>query len=187
MCIRDSSYGLHADYGAKFGATTLDGDGIFNEEFKALMRQFGLPEPLNEEERKRVARLRRVMGGKGTDEARTAARSRVESYILSELGRGVTSLRGAGASDAKALRLARNLLSVFKPRLIGVVLQDADVAHGSFNGYSEVIRRNDTAIGELMDAIRADETLRDSTTVCVLPEFGRDLSLIHISEPTRPY
>ena len=73
--------------------------------------------------------------------------------------------------------MARNLLSVFRPRLIGVVLQDADIAHRSFNGYSEVIRRNDAAIGELMEAIRSDEELRDSTTVFVVPEFGRDSDL----------
>ena len=60
---------------------------------------------------------------------------------------------------------------------IGVVLQQADIAHGSFNGYSEVIRRNDAAIGELVNAIKGDEGLRDSTSVFVLPEFGRDSDL----------
>ena len=54
------------------------------------------------------------------------------------------------AADAKALRTARNLLAVFKPRVVGVVLQQADIAHGSFNGYAEIVRRNDAAIGELV-------------------------------------
>ena len=176
------AYGLHPDYGAKFGATTLDGDGIFNEEFKAMVKRFGVPRPLDESQAKRVADLRRILGSGSGRTSKAAvkeaeARARVEKYILSELGKGVTELRGAGSGDAKALRLARNLLSVFKPKLIGVVLQDADVAHGSFNGYSEVIRRNDAAIGELMDAIRGDATLRDSTAVIALPEFGRDADL----------
>ena len=174
------SYGLHPEYGARFGATILDGDGIFNEEFKGLVQRYGVPRPLDDERADQVRRLRRTLRGDrgGRDEGKVAeARARVESYILSELGRGVTEMRGAGAGDAKALRLARNLLSVFKPKLIGVVLQDADIAHGSFNGYSEVVRRADAGIGELLETIRGDETLRDSTAVMVLPEFGRDKDL----------
>lgn len=174
------SYGLHPEYGARFGATILDGDGIFNEEFKGLVQRYGVPRPLDDERADQVRKLRRTLRGDrgGRDEGKVAeARARVESYILSELGRGVTEMRGAGAGDAKALRLARNLLSVFKPKLIGVVLQDADIAHGSFNGYSEVVRRADAGIGELLETIRGDETLRDSTAVMVLPEFGRDKDL----------
>lgn len=174
------SYGLHPEYGARFGATILDGDGIFNEEFKGLVQRYGVPRPLDDERADQVRKLRRTLRGDrgGRDEGKVAeARARVESYILSELGRGVTEMRGAGAGDAKALRLARNLLSVFKPKLIGVVLQDADIAHGSFNGYSEVVRRADAGIGELLETIRGDETLRDSTAVMVLPEFGRDRDL----------
>lgn len=174
------SYGLHPEYGARFGATILDGDGIFNEEFKGLVQRYGVPRPLDDERADQVRRLRRTLRGDrgGRDDGKVAeARARVESYILSELGRGVTEMRGAGAGDAKALRLARNLLSVFKPKLIGVVLQDADIAHGSFNGYSEVVRRADAGIGELLETIRGDETLRDSTAVMVLPEFGRDKDL----------
>lgn len=173
------AYGLHPDYGVKFGATTLDGDGIFNEEFKGLVRRFGVPGPLGETQEARVATLRKALRGTsgGQPDASAAARARVERYILGELGKGVTEIRGAGAADSKAIQLARNLLSVFKPKLIGVVLQEADIAHGSFNGYQEVIRRNDAAIGELMQAIRSDETLRDTTSVFVLPEFGRDADL----------
>lgn len=174
------SYGLHPEYGARFGATILDGDGIFNEEFKGLVQRYGVPRPLDDERADQVRKLRRTLRGDrgGRDQGKVAeARARVESYILSELGRGVTEMRGAGAGDAKALRLARNLLSVFKPKLIGVVLQDADIAHGSFNGYSEVVRRADAGIGELLETIRGDETLRDSTAVMVLPEFGRDKDL----------
>ncbi|MCF6227311.1 MAG: hypothetical protein L3J82_01430, partial [Planctomycetes bacterium] len=35
------AYGMHPEYGARYGATTLDGDGVFNEEFKALVKRFG--------------------------------------------------------------------------------------------------------------------------------------------------
>lgn len=175
------AYGLHPDYGARYGATTLDSDGVFNEEFKALVRRFGAPRPFDEESAGKVDAMRKALRGTrggGEAAAREAeAKARVERYILDELGGGTSELRGAGSADAKALRMARNLLSVFRPRLIGVVLQDADIAHRSFNGYSEVIRRNDAAIGELMEVIRADDELRDSTSVFVVPEFGRDSDL----------
>jgi hypothetical protein len=171
------AYGLHPDYGQKYGATTLDGDGIFNEEFKGIVARLGTPRPLAGPDAERVSELRRVLRGGAPPSAAESSRARVERYILEELGRGVTGMTGAGAGDAKAIQLARNLLSVFRPRMIGVVLQQADIAHGSFNGYTEVIRRNDAAIGELVAAIRGDETLRDSTAVVVLPEFGRDADL----------
>ena len=103
--------------------------------------------------------------------------ARVEQYILDELTHGTAEISGPNAADAKALRTARNLLAVFKPRVIGVVLQQADIAHGSFNGYAEIVRRNDAAIGELVAAITADPELATSTAIFVAPEFGRDRDL----------
>ena len=97
--------------------------------------------------------LKKMRGGfesKGaqssTNDAESAAR--VEEYIMTELTRGTSEIRGANAADGKALRVARNLVSLFKPKLTSVVLQNADVAHGSYNAYVEVIRKNDAAIGE---------------------------------------
>ena len=66
---------------------------------------------------------------------------------------------------------------IFKPRLVSIVLQQADVAHGSYNGYVEVVRQNDAALGELWRAVQADAELRDSTAFVILPEFGRDAAL----------
>jgi uncharacterized protein (DUF1501 family) len=68
-------------------------------------------------------------------------------------------------------------VSLFKPTITGVVLQNADIAHGSFNGYSEVIRRNDEAIGEIWTAVKEDPELAYSTAIFVLPEFGRNKDL----------
>jgi uncharacterized protein (DUF1501 family) len=65
----------------------------------------------------------------------------------------------------------------FRPRLLGVSLQNADVAHGSYNAYVEVIRRNDAAFAELWQVVRDDPELADSTAIIVLPEFGRDRDL----------
>lgn len=171
------AYGLHPEYGPKYGATTLDGDGIFNREFKDLLTRYGMPETMGGGEKALLDRLRKGVqsGGDPVKEAENLAR--IEEYILNELTRGTSDIAGAGAGDAKALRLARNLLTIFKPKMIGVVLQNADMAHGSFNGYQEVIRRNDAAIGELWNAVKEDEELAATTAFFVLPEFGRDQDL----------
>ena len=173
------SYGLHPEYGPSVGANTLDGDGIFNKEFKDLISAYGRPREMDARQSELLQRMRGSIDsgetGAGLNSAESAAK--IEKYILDELTRGTADIRGANAADAKALRVARNLLTIFKPRLIGVVLQQADVAHRSFNGYAEVIRQNDAAIGEMWKAVQADPGLRESTTFVVLPEFGRDSDL----------
>jgi len=174
------SYGLHQDYGPRYGANTLDGDGLFNKEFKHILDSFGRPRQMDEREAELLAKLRGSIGAGSTsgptlNSPESAAR--VEDYILSELTRGTADIRGANAADAKALRVARNLLAVFRPRLVSCVLQQADVAHGSFNGYVEVIRQNDAAIGDLWNAVKEDDELRDTTAFLILPEFGRDSDL----------
>ena len=172
------SYGLHPDYGARYGANTLDGDGIFNREFKSLLELWGRPKEMPDRERALYTKLRGAIQTKGetrTNSAETAAQ--VESYLLQELNRGTADLTGANAADAKALRLARNVVTLFRPKLTAVVLTNADIAHGSYNGYVEVVRRNDAALGELWAAVKSDPELASSTTFLVAPEFGRDRDL----------
>lgn len=187
------SYGLHPKYGARFGANTLDSDGIFNAEFRGLVEHWGRPTRRSAAEQAALARMRRALRGggeagaaEGEGRGRAADASalndqdsaaRVEQYILDELTRGTAEISGPNAADAKALRTARNLLAVFKPRVVAVVLQQADAAHGSFNAYAEIVRRNDEAIGELVAAIEADRELAGSTAIFVAPEFGRDRDL----------
>jgi uncharacterized protein (DUF1501 family) len=100
--------------------------------------------------------------------------ARLQRYLLEEIAGKTSTITGPGAGDARALSVAVSVLRLFRPTLMGVVLQNADIAHGSYNGYVEVIRRADEQLGRLWDSIQADPTLRDSTTVMVLPEFGRD-------------
>jgi arylsulfatase A-like enzyme len=174
------AYGLHADYGARYGANMLDGDGIFNREFKSLLDAWGRPREMPEKEREVYKRLRESLQPKSGKDARTnsaESAAQVENYLLAELNRGTADLTGANAADAKALRLARNIVLLFKPKLTAVVLQNADIAHGSYNGYVEVVRRNDAAIGELWTAVKNDPELADSTAFIVCPEFGRDRDL----------
>jgi hypothetical protein len=169
------SYGLHADYGARYGANTVDGDGLFNAEFKSILDAWGKPKSLPQREAELLSRMRGAIGGGASTGGGDS--SRVEKYILDELTSGTADIRGANAADAKAIRVARNLLVIFKPKLVSIVLQQADAAHGSYNGYVEIIRRNDEALGELWRAVKADPELRDSTAFVVLPEFGRDADL----------
>jgi hypothetical protein len=174
------AYGLHPDYGARYGANMLDGDGIFNREFKSLLDAWGRPREMPEKERDVYKRLREALQPKSAGEARTnsaESATAVENYLLAELNRGTADITGANAADAKALRLARNIVTLFKPKLTAVVLQNADIAHGSYNGYVEVVRRNDAAIGELWTAVKGDPELADSTAFLVCPEFGRDRDL----------
>lgn len=172
------SYSLHPDFGARYGANSVDGDGIFNAEFKGILDAYGRPREMPAEEAALLERMRGSIGGDergNAEEAQTAAR--IERFLLDELKRGTQDLNGIGASDAKALKVARNLMAVFRPRFLSVVLRDADVAHSSFNNYVQVIRRNDQMLGELLDALRRDRELAESTSIVVVPEFGRDADL----------
>jgi hypothetical protein len=181
------AYGTNADYGAKFGANLIGGDGVFNAEFKGLLEHFGRPRTDDKKERERLDALRAALDDsqvknrvKGTD-AEVAndpqTRSRIEKFILDELTGSTTNLTGPGAGDARAIRIAKNILGVFRPTLLGIALSNADVAHGSFNGYVEVIRRNDQELGALWAAVQADPELKGTTSIFVLPEFGRDHDL----------
>ena len=166
----------HRDYGQKYGANVLDGDGIFNAEFKDLLADFGKMREVPGGETDALRRMRKVLD-KGKSGADPDASARVEKYILEELTRGTANINGPAAGDRKAIRVARNLITIFKPKVTGIVLQNADTAHGNFNGYVEVIRQNDAALGELWEGVKADPELRDTTSFVILPEFGRDRDL----------
>jgi hypothetical protein len=173
------AYGLHPDYGPRYGANTLDGDGIFNREFRGVLDAYGRPRPVSDDEERLIDGLRASMeadGGRERVDGVESARQ-VERFLMDELARGTADLSGANAGDAKALRVARNLVALFKPTVTAVVLQDADIAHGSFNGYVEVIRKNDAMIGEIVQAVKADRELAETTAIFVCPEFGRDRDL----------
>jgi hypothetical protein len=172
----NASYSLHPEYGARYGANTVDGDGIFNAEFKGILEAYGRPRELASGEQALLDKMRgSIEGGQSAGDAESTGR--VEHFLLDELKRGTQDLKGLGAADAKAFRVARSLLTVFKPRLLAVVVREADVAHNSFTNYVQVLRRNDEMLGELWDAVQSDKELADSTALFVLPEFGRDADL----------
>jgi hypothetical protein len=178
------SHGMHREYGAAYGANLIGSDGIFNAEFREVLSSFGTPRMPSAEEARRLDRLAEAMDRKALDAAEDRRFAtdpdharRLQKFILEELTGGTSGITGPGAGDAKAIRVARNILRTFRPRLVGVVLGNADVAHGSYNAYVDVIRRNDAELGLLWQAVQQDPELRDSTTLFVLPEFGRDCNL----------
>jgi hypothetical protein len=172
------SHSLHPEYGQAFGANTLDGDGVFNAEFKQILEAYGRPKDMEPRERQLLEEMRSSIGAERKGRKIEGEElARVERFLLDELSRGTQDLTGLGASDAKAFRVARNLLAVFRPRLLSVVARDADIAHGSFSNYVQIIRRNDAMLGELFDAVLADRELAETTSILVLPEFGRDADL----------
>ncbi len=177
----DYAYSNHSKYGGRYGANLIAADGVFNAEFKDILQSFGTPRAPSEAELTIDSKLRGMLDGSavgGKPRLDDAANTKnIEKFILDEITGKTTGVTGPGAGDVKAIRIATNILRVFKPTLLGVALQNADVAPGSFNGYVETIRRNDAEIGKLLDAIQADPELKDSTAVFVLPEFGRDKNL----------
>ena len=178
------SHGMHKDYGSDYGANLISTDGLFNAEFKDLINKFGQASLPSKEESSRVAKLmgsldpKWIKGAKDASFANEADASlRIQRYILEELKGDTAQITGPGSGDAKSIRVARNLLRLFKPKLISIVLQNHDTAHSSYNGYVEVIRRNDKEIGMLWQSIQADPELKDTTSIFILPEFGRDANL----------
>ncbi len=178
------AYGNNPEYGAAYGANLIGSDGLFNAEFRDVVNSLGKPRVPGEEETRTLDRLARSMDRTRLDAAedrRFAAdpehARRMQKFILGELTGGTANITGPGSGDAKAIRVAANILRVFRPRLIGIVLGNADVAHGSYNAYVDVIRRNDAELGLLWKAVQDDPALRGTTTLFVLPEFGRDANL----------
>ena len=174
------AYSTSAGHGPRYGANLIGGEGIFNAEFKDLVIGEGGLRTVDASAEQVLGELRGAIrtplptddgGGVGNDPEATA---RIESFILDELRGGASDITGLGANDAKAMHVARNLVSIFKPRMMGVTLRNPDVAHGSFNDYVTVIKRNDEELGKLFDAVRGDPELAETTAILVLPEFGRD-------------
>lgn len=173
----------HPDYGDAHAANVLDGDGIFNTELKKVLDDLGGIKAETDAERALVAELGQAIDPAALTLPADVARpdpeqvAKVAEFVVDQLAGRNAQLGGPGAGDAKAIRTATDLLRVFRPKVLGITLQNHDIAHGSYNAYVEVIRRNDQELGRLWDAIVADPELRDSTALFVLPEFGRDKDL----------
>jgi uncharacterized protein (DUF1501 family) len=82
---------------------------------------------------------------------------------------------GPSALDARALRAARTVLRVHRPRLLVVRLGQADVAHEDLFAHWEVLKRNDAGIARLREELESDPALA-RTALLVVADLGRNAS-----------
>ena len=79
------------------------------------------------------------------------------------------------SGDELTFFITREVMREFAPRLILVNFWDMDVAHwGSYSLYLQAVTKTDRLTGMLWDEIQANPRYKDSTTLLVLPELGRD-------------
>ena len=177
--------GSHKEYGPEYGANLISGSGLFNQEFKSVMDYFGKPQKNTGPEEQALSLIRGPIAETSLSRLATQGLvtnspekvSEIERYILDEVAGGKQALTGPGAADAQALRLSFQIMRIFKPYMMGVRLAQADVGHGNFNAYVDVVRRNDAEIGQLWDMVQEDPELKGKTTFVMVPEFGRDTDL----------
>jgi len=79
------------------------------------------------------------------------------------------------SGDELTFFIAREVMREFAPRLLLVNFWDMDVAHwGSYSLYLQAVTRTDRLTGMLWDEVQANPRYKDSATLLVLPELGRD-------------
>jgi hypothetical protein len=173
------SYGLHPDYGARFGANTVDGDGLFNAEFKSILDAWGKPKALSNKEQELLAKLRAAIESRGAAASLNSPESaaQVEKYILEELTSGTADIRGANAADAKTLRVAAQLASVvFKPKVLArraaAGRRRARLVQRLRRGHPPERRRTRASCGTSCKGRRRRCATR--RRLFVVPEFGRE-------------
>jgi hypothetical protein len=77
--------------------------------------------------------------------------------------------------DELTFLIAREVLERIAPALLMVNLSDVEVAHsGSYSLHLGGITRSDRICYRMWQFIQASAALRDSTTLVILNEFGRD-------------
>jgi hypothetical protein len=132
------AYGLNRGWGSEYGANVIDGDGIFNQEFRDTLAQFGTPRPTRL--RRRTAAEAAAGDQRRRRERREGAERRgdrrASKYINDELTHSSTvTLTGPGSGDAKALRIAGNILQIFRRRC-SASRSPAPTSRGSCNATS---------------------------------------------------
>jgi hypothetical protein len=77
--------------------------------------------------------------------------------------------------DELSVYIARQLMRQLSPSLLWITLHDIDIAHsGAYSLYIEGIRRSDRLCVEIWNTIQSEPEYKDSTTMFILPDFGRD-------------
>jgi hypothetical protein len=87
----------------------------------------------------------------------------------------VQQARTLTSPDELSVYLAKRLMQQFSPSLLWLTLHDMDIAHtGAYSLYLEGIQRTDRLCAEVWRAIQNDPEYANTTTMFILPDFGRD-------------
>ncbi len=100
-----------------------------------------------------------------------------QTYFPDAFGIGMRAQDGSLDSTPDALTVfhAERVLDTFQPALLAMTLLDVDTCHQDFNGYLRAQQIADAAVNHLWSFIQSHPSLRDETTLIVMPEHGRHL------------
>lgn len=100
-----------------------------------------------------------------------------QSYFPNSFGIGMQAADGSldGTPDALTVYHAERVLDRFMPSVLAMTLLDVDTCHQDFNGYLRAQQIADAAVAHLWAFIQSHPSLRDETTLIVMPEHGRHL------------
>ncbi|MDE3104959.1 MAG: hypothetical protein KGK08_07270 [Acidobacteriota bacterium] len=77
--------------------------------------------------------------------------------------------------DELSVYVAKRLMREESPSLLWITMHDVDIAHsGTYSLYVDAIRRTDRLCAEMWQAVEEHPEYAGSTTMLVLPDFGRD-------------
>ncbi|HEY6490236.1 MAG: hypothetical protein WCC26_00875 [Terracidiphilus sp.] len=82
---------------------------------------------------------------------------------------------GATSGDELTFFMTREIMRKFAPKVLVVAFSDVEAAHfGSYALHLAGIRTADRLAYQLWQEVQANPDYRGKTTMCILPEFGRD-------------
>jgi len=164
----------HPEYGLRYGSTSLTMNKIFYEENKATPREIvdlNVEKALGHTEKER----------KQLEEFLADVLAR-KSYLPPSTKRPLIE-RDVQVGDAQIITLTPQILKAFKPKLIDVQVLALDDAHADFGywnyntdfvEYVKHIETTDELLGKMWKEIQADPYLRETTSLLIRPECGRD-------------
>ena len=99
----------------------------------------------------------------------------LEDILRLSVGDFMTHAKTLSSPDELSVFIAKRLMRRESPSLLWITMHDIDVAHsGAFSLYVDAIRRTDRLCAELWQAVQDEPEYAASTTMLILPDFGRD-------------
>ncbi len=106
------------------------------------------------------------------------AADRLDPRVQTSIKAAIASfVHGGGPTSGDELTffMTREIMRKFSPRVLVVVFSDVEAAHfGSYAMHLSGIRTVDRLAYQLWQEVQANPDYRDTTTMLILPEFGRD-------------